>query len=133
MSWQEYAVLALEQINVVMRDCEKCEGAERLIRHLKRHKIPICLATSSSKSSFDVKTVNHLDLFEHFDHKILGSSDPEVENGKPAPDIFLVAASRFADKPKPENVSRKISKMTQKIKNSSIFSVLSSRTLLMVS
>lgn len=40
-----------------------------------------------------------------FQHITMGSSDPAVAHGKPAPDIFLVAAGKFPDKPKPENVS----------------------------
>ncbi|CAH2054463.1 unnamed protein product, partial [Iphiclides podalirius] len=31
------------------------------------------------------------------------NTDPEVTKGKPDPAIFLVCASKFADKPKPEN------------------------------
>lgn len=80
-------------------------GAERLVKHLFDKNVPICLATSSSKESFDVKTINHKDLFKLFQHTTMGSSDPEVAHGKPAPDIFLVAASKFSDKPKPENVT----------------------------
>lgn len=38
-----------------------------------------------------------------FHHLTMGSSDPEVTKGKPDPAIFLVCASRFPDKPKPED------------------------------
>lgn len=53
----------------------------------------------------ELKTRNHMALFDLFHHKVMGTSDPEVVNGKPAPDIFFVAARRFPDNPKPENVS----------------------------
>lgn len=76
-------------------------GAERLLRHLKEHNIPIALATSSSKENFELKTQKWTDVFNSFDHKVLGGSDPDVVQGKPAPDIFLVAARRFPDNPDP--------------------------------
>ena len=80
-------------------------GVERLIRHLHESKVPFCLATSSSEEMTIIKSSHHKELFDHFHHKVMGSSDPEVKNGKPSPDIFLVAADRFPDKPKPENVN----------------------------
>lgn len=79
-------------------------GAERLVRHLHEHNIPIALATSSGTDSVEVKTKNHQEVFNLFHHKVMGSSDAEVKEGKPAPDIFLVAASRFPDKPSPDQV-----------------------------
>ena len=69
-------------------------GAERLIRHLKKHNVPIALATSSSSSSFALKTQRHRKLFELFDARVLGD-DPSIKRGKPNPDIFLEAARRI--------------------------------------
>ncbi|XP_055294863.1 probable pseudouridine-5'-phosphatase [Sitodiplosis mosellana] len=85
----------------LMPTAEILPGVERLLRHLASHKVPMALATSSSKEMYDLKTVRHTKLFELFDHKVYGSSDVEVKHGKPAPDIFIVAASRFKDKPDP--------------------------------
>ncbi|GFS55815.1 pseudouridine-5'-phosphatase [Trichonephila inaurata madagascariensis] len=79
-------------------------GVRRLIEHLHANKVPIAIATSSKKETFDIKTTNHQALIGLFHHVVCGSSDPEVKRGKPSPDVFLVCASRFEDKPASEKV-----------------------------
>lgn len=74
-------------------------GVERLIQHLHKNNVPFAIATSSGKKSYDHKTSKHRSLFSLFNHVVNGATDPEVKNGKPAPDIFLTCASRFPDKP----------------------------------
>ncbi|RZF32007.1 hypothetical protein LSTR_LSTR007085 [Laodelphax striatellus] len=77
-------------------------GAERLVRHLHQSQVPIAVATSSGAPQVELKTTNHKALFGLFHHIVSASTDAEVVNGKPAPDIFLVAAKRFEDGVKPE-------------------------------
>ncbi|CAF4896638.1 unnamed protein product [Pieris macdunnoughi] len=77
------------------------DGAERLIRHLHSSKVPFAVATSSSARSVDTKIASYKELFSYFNHMVMGSTDREVKFGKPHPDIFLVAAARFPDKPDP--------------------------------
>ncbi|CAG9811812.1 unnamed protein product [Chironomus riparius] len=103
ISWQTYKEMARHEAKTLMENCEICEGAERLIYHLYSNNIPICVATSSSKESFAIKTTNYKELFSAFNHIVLGGSDSEVRNGKPSPDIFIVAASRFDDMPNFQN------------------------------
>lgn len=76
-------------------------GAERLVRHLHANDVPFALATSSGKASAEIKMSNYPELFGLFHHKVMGSTDPDVLHGKPAPDIFLVAAQRFPSQPDP--------------------------------
>ncbi|XP_043498722.1 pseudouridine-5'-phosphatase-like [Polistes fuscatus] len=81
--------------------CNLMPGAERLLKHLKNNNVPIALATSSSKSTGDIKTQRWEHIFDLFHHRVYGGTDPEVKKGKPNPDIFLIAAQRFPDKPEP--------------------------------
>ncbi|XP_065178688.1 pseudouridine-5'-phosphatase-like [Sycon ciliatum] len=81
--------------------CKLMPGAERLIRHLHSHGVPICVATSSRSSSFEAKTSQKQELFSLFHHCVRGD-DPDLKRAKPSPDIFLVAASRFSEPPAPE-------------------------------
>jgi len=76
-------------------------GAVRLLKHLKKHNIPIALATSSDRENYELKTQRWHDLFKVFHHIVIGGSDPEIKHGKPKPDIFLIAAKRFPDNPDP--------------------------------
>lgn len=80
-------------------------GAARLIKHLHDSGVPICVATSSGDESVAVKTKNHQEVFKLF-HHITKGTDPELKEGKPAPDIFLLAASRFDPKADPGKVTK---------------------------
>ena len=74
------------------------------MRHLHAHNIPFCVATGSKTWLYKVKIMNKDDLFKLFSHYVC-SDDVELKHGKPAPDIFQLAASRFSSKPlSPANV-----------------------------
>ncbi|ENN81500.1 hypothetical protein YQE_02029, partial [Dendroctonus ponderosae] len=79
-------------------------GAKRLIQHLATNNVPIAIATSSGRKMFKVKTQNHQEVIRLFHHIVCGTKNPEIQKGKPAPDIFLNCASKFPDKPNPEQV-----------------------------
>ncbi|XP_023951393.2 pseudouridine-5'-phosphatase [Bicyclus anynana] len=88
---------------IVFQHVHLMPGAERLVEHLYNNGVPIAMATSSSQESVNMKMQNHQAFLKYFHHVTMGSSDPEVTKGKPDPAIFLVCASRFPDKPKPED------------------------------
>jgi len=68
-------------------------GAYRLVRHLHAHGVPMALATSSRRKNYVAKTRHLRDMFVNFgDRVVCGDDLHSGMRGKPAPDIFLVAA-----------------------------------------
>jgi len=73
-------------------------GAVALTKHFHQHRIPQIIATSSARRSFALKTRHMQDWFALFDSVICGD-EPAVKHGKPAPDIFLLAAQSLGAEP----------------------------------
>jgi HAD superfamily hydrolase (TIGR01509 family) len=73
-------------------------GAEALIRRCHQLAVPMALATSSARAAVALKAAPHdwLGLIEIRVH----GDDPELGAGKPAPDVFLLAARRLAVDPR---------------------------------
>ncbi|XP_021371761.1 pseudouridine-5'-phosphatase-like isoform X2 [Mizuhopecten yessoensis] len=95
----EFLLNDRQQQEVLLPTAELLPGAEKLVKHLYKHCVPIAVATGSSKRSIELKTTRHRQLFSHFHHFVYSTDDPEVVHSKPAPDCFLIAASRFPDNP----------------------------------
>lgn len=70
-------------------------GAEQLLQRLAEKNIPLALATSSRKMKMEL-VLQHSGLGKYFNHKISGE---QVQQGKPNPDIFLLAAERLQVQP----------------------------------
>ncbi|KAK8741519.1 hypothetical protein OTU49_002256, partial [Cherax quadricarinatus] len=98
----QYLEKIISQYDTLFPNAQILPGAEKLVRHLHKHSIPIAIASGGAQDSFELKTTNHKEFVTMFSHVVLASTDPEVQNGKPAPDVFLVCANRFSDTPKPE-------------------------------
>jgi len=73
-------------------------GAEAFTRAAARLGYPQAVATSSERRVFELKTQRHAMWFSLFAAVVLGD-DPRVAEGKPAPDIFLVAAAELGADP----------------------------------
>ena len=68
-------------------------GVHKLVSHLKKHNIPIAIATSSRRRNFEKKSGHLQSVFSLFEGKVICGDDQEYRmRGKPAPDIFLIAA-----------------------------------------
>ena len=82
----------------LMPTAEAMPGARELTATLAARGVPMAVASSSSRAMFDLKTTRHREWFSIFAVLILGD-DPRVHRGKPAPDIFLVAAAALGAPP----------------------------------
>lgn len=68
-------------------------GAPELVAHCQTVGLPMALATSSSREAVALKAAPHPWL-QGIGVRVHGD-DPELERGKPAPDVFLLAARRL--------------------------------------
>ena len=97
MTPDEWISRSKEKYDSLFPHVKSLPGVMKVVHHLAKHGIPIAVASSSSTSSFNIKTTQHTGLFSMFDAIILGD-DMRVKNAKPAPDIFLVASEELSDK-----------------------------------
>lgn len=67
-------------------------GALRLVKHLQKHQIPICVATGSKTPNYKIKSGANPELFAPFEGRAVCGDDSRLNRGKPFPDIFLLAA-----------------------------------------
>lgn len=82
----------------LMSGVEKCKGAQELVEQLEAKNLPMAIATSSRARAVEEKKKKHDDLFQKIQIIVTGD-DPAVENGKPAPDIYIEAARRLNVEP----------------------------------
>ncbi len=82
----------------LMPTAEAMPGAHALTAALAARGVPMAVASSSSRTLFDIKTSRHRAWFAGFATIVLGD-DPRVSRGKPAPDLFLIAANELGAAP----------------------------------
>jgi HAD superfamily hydrolase (TIGR01509 family) len=78
------------------RELEAVDGVAVLLDHLDRRRVASCVASSGTHERIR-RTLGITGLLDRFDGRIFSSSD--VEHGKPAPDLFLHAASAMCAPP----------------------------------
>ncbi|KFM23423.1 Pseudouridine-5'-monophosphatase [Auxenochlorella protothecoides] len=78
------------------QEAKMLPGALRLLTHLKECGMPMALATSTLRATLPLKLAVHGHLRTTFQITCCGD---EVEQGKPAPDSFLVAAKSLGFPP----------------------------------
>jgi pseudouridine-5'-monophosphatase len=71
-------------------------GVGKLVHHLKANDIPIAIATGSRRRNYELKTGHLQSVFGCFEGKVICGDDADHSiKGKPAPDIFIIAAKEL--------------------------------------
>ncbi len=83
----------------LMPTAEALPGARELTTALLVRGVPQALATSSSRAMFELKTRRHAQWFAGVFWVVITGDDPRLHRGKPAPDIFLLAAQDLGADP----------------------------------
>ena len=98
ISPQDYLDSRKDVLLEKFKDTEALPGAKEMTTHFSKLGISQALATSSSSPMFEAKFEKHKKWFSQF-AQIVRGDDPELKEGKPAPDIFLLAAKRLGVDP----------------------------------
>ena len=103
----EFMIMEREIYTEEMLKVQLMPGVMRLVNHLKKHNIPMAIATGSTMESYKIKTQRHKEFFvsdHYFHHIVFSRDDKEVKRPKPAPDVYLIAAKRFPERPMSEEI-----------------------------
>jgi HAD superfamily hydrolase (TIGR01549 family) len=90
--WDEFVEVLFASIDI---DLVTFDDAAEAVRELHRRGIPLGVASSSPRDRLD-RTLQRCGLVDYFDVTVAGD---EIDNGKPAPDMFLEAARRLGVDP----------------------------------
>jgi pseudouridine-5'-monophosphatase len=82
----------------LMPTAQAMPGARELTAALRARGVPVAVATSSAQPLYELKTRHHGAWFAQFDVVVTGD-DPRIARGKPAPDIYLLAARELCIEP----------------------------------
>lgn len=94
----EYLDARKAKLEELFPKSEPLPGAVSLTRWFAERGVPQAVATSADRYHLDLKITRHIEWYALFNCIVTGD-DPEVRQGKPAPDIFLLAASRMCADP----------------------------------
>ncbi len=94
----EYLERRRDGLARLFRESPAMPGAREFTRLLDSRGLVQAIATSSERSLYEIKAFAHREWFSVFKSVVSGDHD-EVAEGKPAPDIFLVAARELGVEP----------------------------------